>query len=294
MEASEILKRIRKIEISTKALVNDVFSGEYHSMFKGHGLEFSEVREYQDGDSFKEIDWNVTARLGKPHIKKFNETRELSVLFLVDCSASSQFGTVNYLKSELITELTALLSFSALSNNDKVGLVLFSEEVEQFSPPRKGRKNALKILRDILYYEPKGKGTNLEKAIEFVWKITKKKCIIFIVSDFFDENYQHSLRILAKKHDVVAFRVIDPAESKMPSAGYMHFIDPETQQTITVNTSSRAFRETFQARMIKYGNQIEESFKKMKIDLLTIKTDQNYVPDLINFFKTRIKRMNKR
>jgi uncharacterized protein (DUF58 family) len=294
MEASEILKRIRKIEISTKALVNDIFSGEYHSMFKGHGLEFSEVREYQDGDSFKEIDWNVTARLGKPHIKKFNETRELSVLFLVDCSASSHFGTVNYLKSELITELTALLSFSALSNNDKVGLVLFSDEIEKFSPPRKGRKNALKILRDILYFEPKNKGTRLETAIEFVWKITKKKSIIFIISDFFDENYQHSLRILAKKHDVVAFRVIDPAEAKMPSAGVMHFVDPENGKTITVNTSSRSFREVYQARMIRYSNQIEESFKKMKIDLMTIKTDQNYVPDLIKFFKTRIKRMNKR
>ncbi|HOD53402.1 MAG TPA: DUF58 domain-containing protein [Candidatus Cloacimonadota bacterium] len=293
MEASEILKRIRKIEISTKALVNEVFSGEYHSMFKGHGLEFAEVREYQDGDSFKEIDWNVTARLGKPHIKKFNETRELSVLFLVDTSASSHFGTVSYLKSEIITELTALLSFSALSNNDKVGLILFSDQIEQFSPPRKGRKNTLKILRDILYFEPKGKGTCIEKAIEFVWKITKKKSVIFIISDFFDKNYEHSLRILSKKHDVVAFRIIDPAELKMPDAGILHFQDPETGHRITVNTSSRKFRELFQASMVKQTLSLEETFKKMKIDLLTIKTDQNYIPNLINFFKSRIKRIKR-
>ncbi len=293
MEASEILKRIRKIEISTKALVNEVFSGEYHSMFKGHGLEFSEVREYQNGDSFKEIDWNVTARLGKPHVKKFNETRELNVLFLVDTSASCHFGSINYLKSDIITELTALLSFSALSNNDKVGLILFSNDIEQFSPPRKGKKNTLKILRDILYFEPKNSGTSIEKAIEFVWKITKKKSIVFIISDFYDNNYQHSLKVLAKKHDVVAFRIVDPLELKFPAAGIIHMIDPETNEKVSIDSDSQKFREFYQAQMLKNTIDIQENFKKMKIDLLTIKTNQNYIPDLINFFKTRIKRIKR-
>ena len=222
MEASEILKKIRKIEITTRALVNEVFSGEYHSMFKGHGLEFAEVREYQEGDSYKEIDWMVTARMGKPHIKKFNETRELNVFFLVDKSASSLYGTYNNIKSDIIAEITALLSFSALSNNDKVGLILFSDQIEQYSPPRKGKRNALKILRDILYYKSDNKGTKIEKATEFVWKISKKRSIIFIISDFYDEGYEHSLRILSRKHDVVAFRIVDPSEITIPEIGRAH------------------------------------------------------------------------
>lgn len=293
MDASEILKKIRKIEISTRAIVNDVFSGEYHSMFKGHGLEFSEVREYQRGDSFKEIDWNVTARFGHPYIKKFNETRELSVLFLVDCSASSQFGTVNYLKSELIAEITALLSFSALSNNDKVGLVLFTNEVEKYSPPRKGKKNALKILRDILYYQPVNKKTDISKAIEFIWKITKKKSIIFLISDFYDDNYTHSLKLLAKKHDVIAFRVIDPAEKMLPETGIVHFEDPETLERLTINTKSKKFRDHFQKIISQIDADTESNFKKMKIDLLTIRTDEAYIKKLIQFFKNRIKMRNR-
>ncbi len=290
MDTSEILKKIRKIEISTRAVVNEVFSGEYHSMFKGHGLEFSEVREYQAGDSFKEIDWNVTARFGHPYIKKFNETRELSVIFLVDCSASSQFGTVNYLKSELIAELTALLSFSALSNNDKVGLVLFTDQVEKYSPPRKGKKNALKILRDILYYQPISKKTNISKAIEFIWKITKKKSIIFIISDFYDENYYHSLRILSKKHDVIAFKIVDPAEQQIPDIGILHLEDPETMERLTVNTKSKKFQEHYTSIINGINAEINEQFKKMKIDLLTLSTDDAYIKKLIQFFKSRIKK----
>jgi uncharacterized protein (DUF58 family) len=186
METSDIIKRIKKIEITTRNLVQDLFSGEYHSLFKGQGLEFSEVREYQDGDSFKQIDWNVTARHGTPYIKKFEETRELNVLFLVDGSASTLFGSRSYLKSELITEITAVLSFSALSNNDKVGLLLFTDDVEKYIPPRKGKKSALRILRDILYFEPKSVKTNIKKAVEYIYRLTKKHSIIFVISDFLD------------------------------------------------------------------------------------------------------------
>ncbi|MBC8415367.1 MAG: DUF58 domain-containing protein, partial [Candidatus Cloacimonetes bacterium] len=193
METSEIIKRIRKIEITTRNLVSELFSGEYHSLFKGQGLEFSEVREYQEGDSFRQIDWNVTARHGYPYIKKFEETRELNVMFLVDSSASTLFGTRNYLKSEFITEVTAVLSFSALSNNDKVGLLLFTDEVEKYIPPRKGKKSALRILRDILYFEPQNVKTDINKAAEYIYRLIKKRSIIFIISDFLDKDYENSL-----------------------------------------------------------------------------------------------------
>jgi uncharacterized protein (DUF58 family) len=228
METSEILKRIRKIEISTKNLVEEVFAGEYHSMFRGQGLEFSEVREYMPGDSFRDIDWNVTARMGIPFIKKFEETRELNVLFLVDSSASTVFGTKNYLKSEYIAEITAVLSFSALSNQDKVGLLLFSDRIEKFIPPRKGRKIALQILREILFFEPKGKKTDIKQAIEYISRVTKKRSIIFVISDFLDDGYWDSLKLLSRKHDVLALQIIDKA--------------PINNQEISViNTSSFEF-----------------------------------------------------
>lgn len=290
METSEILKKIRKIEIATKKLVNEIFSGEYHSMFKGHGLEFAEVREYQTGDSFKEIDWNVTARYGHPFIKKFNETRELNVVFLVDGSASTYFGTQSMLKSNLIVELTALLSFSALSNNDKVGMVLFSDKIEQYSPPRKGKKYALKILRDILIYNSDNKKTNLEDAIKFTWSICKKKSIIFIISDFIADSYEHSLKILSKKHDVIAIKINDPAEKQLPKTGLLHLQDPESGKILTVNTLSKSIREKYNNFIFNRENQIIDSFKKMNIDLLNLNTNQDYVVDLIKFFKLRIKR----
>ncbi len=290
METSEILKKIRKIEISTKKLVNEVFSGEYHSMFKGHGLEFAEVREYQMGDSFKEIDWNVTARYGHPYIKKFNETRELNVIFLVDGSSSTVFGTQSMLKNDLITELTALLSFSALSNNDKVGLLLFADEIEQYSPPRKGKKYALKILRDILYYRSQNKTTNLENALKFLWSICKKKSIIFIISDFITENYEHSLEILSKKHDVVAIKVNDPAELQLPKAGIINMQCPETGQTLIVNTMNKSIREKYNQLIAEREKSITDKFKKMNVDLLNVYTNKPYVYDLIKFFKLRIQR----
>ncbi|MDP8231611.1 MAG: DUF58 domain-containing protein [Candidatus Zophobacter franzmannii] len=294
METSEILKRIRKIEISTKNLVEEVFAGEYHSMFRGQGLEFSEVREYMPGDSFRDIDWNVTARMGIPFIKKFEETRELNVLFLVDSSASTVFGTKNYLKSEYIAEITAVLSFSALSNQDKVGLLLFSDRIEKFIPPRKGRKIALQILREILFFEPKGKKTDIKQAIEYISRVTKKRSIIFVISDFLDDGYWDSLKLLSRKHDVLALQIIDKAETELPDAGVLHLVDPETGKQFTANTSNKKVRERFKLHTAMLEDKIKRSFKENRVDHLSLHTDQSYVLELQRFFKQRIKQKAKR
>ncbi len=294
METADIIKRIKKIEITTRNLVNDLFSGEYHSLFKGQGLEFSEVREYQEGDSFRQIDWNVTARHGFPFIKKFEETRELNVIFLVDGSASTLFGTRSFLKSELITEITAVLSFSALSNNDKVGLLLFSQDVEKYVPPRKGKKSALRILRDILYFEPKYQKTDIKKAVEYIYRLTKKKSIIFVISDFLDKNYENSLKLLAKKHDVIALRILDKAEIELPDAGILQMMDAETGQFITINSSSKKVRSRYRDLVEQQNEKLQETFRKMKIELVTLFTDKPYAPELRRFFKFRIRMKNQR
>jgi uncharacterized protein (DUF58 family) len=293
MEAKEIIQRIKKIEISTRNLVNELFSGEYHSLFKGQGLEFSEVRAYQEGDSFKQIDWNVTARHGYPYIKKFEETRELNVIFLVDCSASTLFGTKHFLKSELITEITAVLSFSALSNNDKVGLLLYSDKVEKYIPPRKGKKSALRILRDILYFTPDNNATNLAAALEYIYRLIKKRSIMFIISDFWDSGFEQNLQLLDQKHDVIALRILDKAEMKLPSAGLLRLQDSEIGRFVTVNSSSKKIRQRY-AQLIERENQRKiESFKKMKVDMVTLYTDEPYAPELRKFFKFRIRMKNK-
>jgi len=289
MDTSEVIKKIRKIEITTRDLVSELFSGEYHSLFKGQGLEFSEVRAYQEGDSFRQIDWNVSARMGHPYIKKFAETRELNVFFLVDQSASTLFGTRNYLKSELITEITAVLSFSALSNNDKVGLLLFTDEIEKYVPPRKGRKSALRILRDILYFVPSGEGTDISNAVQYIYRLLKKKSIIFVISDFFSTGYEDSLKILAKKHDVIALRIIDKAESQLPKAGIMHFRDPESGDLISINTGNKQIRHKYEELFLKQQEQIRDGFTRMKVDLVTLHTDEPYVPSLMKFFKMRLR-----
>ena len=293
METADIIKRIRKIEITTRNMVNDLFSGEYHSLFKGQGLEFSEVREYMEGDSFRQIDWNVTARHGHPYIKKFEETRELNVMFLVDSSASTLFGTRSYLKSELITEITAVLSFSALNNNDKVGLLLFTDDVEKYIPPRKGKKSALRILRDILYFEPKNVKTNITKAVEYIYRLIKKRSIIFVISDFLDRDYSDSLKLLAKKHDVIALRIIDPAEMELPNAGILKLQDPETGETMMINSSSKSIREKYKKAVQNQEKELIERFRRMKVDLVNLTTDKPYAPELMKFFKFRIRMKNK-
>lgn len=295
MEASDILKRIRKIEITTKNMVSEMFSGEYHSLFKGQGLEFSEVREYQIGDSFRQIDWNVTAKMRHPYIKKFEETRELNVMFLVDVSASTIFGTKNNLKSEYITEITAVLSFSALSNNDKVGLMLFTDEVEKYLPPRKGSKYALRMIRDILYFEPKHTQTDIAKAMEYIYRLTKKKSIIFVISDFSDDkDYWSPFKLLAKKHDVIAIRITDKAENELPKAGLIYFSDPETGKRIAVNSNSKKLQREYRNLILKEEEELKEKFKRNRIDFIDLKTDQNYVKELLKFFKLRVKMKNRR
>ncbi|MBW6515671.1 MAG: DUF58 domain-containing protein [Candidatus Cloacimonetes bacterium] len=293
MDTAEILQRIRKIEITTRNIVNEIFSGEYHSLFKGQGLEFSEVRDYQPGDSYRQIDWNVSARMGHPYIKIFSETRELNVIFVVDCSASTLFGTNQYLKSEFVTEITAVLAFSAITNNDKVGLLLFSDQIEQYIPPRKGKKTALRILREVLYHQPESKGTNLANAVRYLYRLLNKRSIIFILSDFFDKDYDNDLKILAKKHDVVAIQVIDSAELDLPQVGLLHIYDPETDSKFTVNTMNMKVRKEFREKTLAHQAEIINRFKKMRVDLITLETGDNYIKELMKFFKSRIRRRNR-
>jgi len=293
METAEILKRIRKIEITTRNVVNEMFSGEYHSLFKGQGLEFAEVRDYQPGDSYKQIDWNVSAKMGHPYIKLFAETRELNVIFMVDCSASTLFGTRKYLKSEFVTEITAVLAFSAISNNDKVGLLMFTDEVEKYLPPRKGKKTALRILRETLYFQPRHSGTKLSDAIQYLYSLLNKRSIVFILSDFLDKNYEDDLKLLAKKHDVIGIQVIDKAEIELPKAGLLTLYDPETGSSYAVNSNSSRLRENFSIIAQRKQDSLRDRFKRMSIDLITLKPDENYIGELLKFFRFRIKKKRK-
>ncbi len=290
---AEILKRIKRIEIKTRNLVEEVFTGEYHSMFKGQGLEFSEVREYQPGDSYRDIDWNVSARFGHPYIKKFKETRELNVLFIVDLSASNQFGTQGQLKAEFIAEITAVLSFSALSNQDKVGLLLFTDEIEKYLPPRKGRKYTLQILRDILYHEPHGKGTDLAGALSYTSRLLKKRSIIFIVSDFLAHDYQKSIQLLSNKHDVIALQIVDPAERDLPQGGLVRVFNPETGESDIVNLSDKKLRMQYRKFIQVEQELLDKRMTQARVDLLSLRTNEPYVQELQKFFDRRIKRRNK-
>lgn len=287
---AEILKRIKRIEIKTRNLVEEVFTGEYHSMFKGQGLEFNEVREYQPGDSYRDIDWNVSARFGHPYIKKFKETRELNVLFIVDLSASNQFGTQGQLKAEFIAEITAVLSFSALSNQDKVGLLLFTDVIEKYLPPRKGRKYTLQILRDILYHEPKGKGTDIANSLSYTARLLKKRTIIFLVSDFLAHDYQKSIQLLSNKHDVIALHVIDPAERNLPQCGLVRVVNPETGDSDIINLSDKKLQMQYSKFIQVEQEQFIKKMTQAKVDVLSLRTDEPYVKELQRFFDLRIKR----
>ena len=290
MKTSDIIKKIKKIEISTKNIVEELFAGEYHSLFKGQGLEFSEVREYTPGDNYRLIDWNVTARNQKPFIKTFEETRELNVLFLVDCSASNIFGTKNQLKSEYIAEITAVLSFSALMNQDLCGLLMFSSEIEKYIPPRKGKKSALQMLREILFYEAKESGTDITKAIKFILKVIKKRSIIFLISDFEDSGYIDALKHLKNKHDVVAIKVSDPAETDLPAIGIVHFYDPETGEDIVINTNNPNFRKNYITESNNWEIETRNIMQESQVDFLNLNTEQSYVKELQKFFNKRLKR----
>lgn len=289
MDVAEIIAKVRKIEITTRNLVTEMFSGEYHSMFKGQGLEFSEVREYQSGDSFRQIDWNVSARMGHPYIKKFEETRELNVIFLIDVSASNSVGTRTSQKSEYISELCAVLSFSALSNNDKVGLILFSDQIEKYSPPRKGKRSALRIIRDVLFHEPVSNSTSLKTAFEYAYHILQKRSIIFVISDFFDSDYEDSLKILAGKHDVIALRVFDQSDISIPSKGLFHFTDPESGLNYTF-LSSKKKSDKFKKIIAEERETFNEKMKKIKVETRTFTTDESYVKKLMALFRSRKRR----
>jgi len=290
MLPKEILKKIRRIEIRTKKLVNDLFSGEYHSTFKGQGMEFEEVRKYEPGDDIRLIDWNVTARTGYPHIKKFKEERELSVVLLVDASSSGKFGTRERFKSETAAELGALLAFSAIKNNDKVGLIIFTDKIEKFVPPQKGRAHVLRLIREILYFEPEGVGTDIGIAMEYFNKVIKRKSVVFLISDFLSEDYSKPLQIANRKHDLVAIKISDPRETSFENVGMIELEDAETNEVYMIDTGSKEFRREFAARADEDIERLKREFQLINLDFINIRTDQSYIVPLINFFKMREKR----
>jgi uncharacterized protein (DUF58 family) len=289
--SKEILKKVRQIEIRTKNVVNDFFGGDYHSNFKGRGMTFSEVREYVPGDDVRSIDWNVTARTGKPHIKIFEEERELSVLILIDVSSSGVFGSKN-LKIDLGVEIAAMLSFSAIKNNDKVGLALFSDKVEKYIPPKKGKKHVLRLITDIINhdFENNNKRTSIKSAIDFANKISKRKSVIFLISDFIDDNFWNELKFLNFKHDVIGLQIYDSHERNFPNIGLINIHDSETGKTTWIDTSVKKNREKFEKHSNEKLNEFSKKCKNIGFDLLQINTDDDYIKFLMQFFRSRAKR----
>jgi uncharacterized protein (DUF58 family) len=286
----EILRQVRRIEISTRGLVNEVFSGEYHSVFKGRGMNFAEVREYQYGDDIRSIDWNVTARNGSPFVKVFEEERELTVMLVVDVSASGEFGTRERLKGEVAVEICALLAFSAIKNHDKVGLIIFSDRIEKFVPPRKGRRHVLRVLRELLYHRPEGRGTDITGALEYLTHVQRKKAVTFLVSDFRDEGFEKALAVAGRRHDLIAVRLGDARERELPSLGYLELEDPETRDRVVVNTSDPQFRMAFATRVANERNELDRALRKSKVDVIDIETGEPYVQPLMRFFQDRARR----
>lgn len=286
----ELLKQVRQIEIRTKGLVTQVFSGEYHSVFKGRGMEFSEVREYQFGDDIRAIDWNVTARFGHPYIKVFEEERELTVMLLVDMSGSQVFGSNEKTKQQIAAELSGILAFSALKNNDKVGLILFTDEIEKYVSPRKGRSHALRIIHDLLSFEPRGNKTNIKSALEYFNHAVKKRCIVFLISDFLDDGYEKILKTVGKKHDLVGVVLNDPRESILPKVGFIKFRDAETGEIRYIDSNDRKVQTWYAAQNLKRMEQRKSLFIRSRLDSININTGGPIVKPLVDFFKMREKR----
>jgi uncharacterized protein (DUF58 family) len=286
----EILKEVRRIEISTRGLVNEVFSGEYHSVFKGRGMSFAEVREYQYGDDIRSIDWNVTARTGSPFVKVFEEERELTVMLLVDVSASGDFGTKQRMKAEVAVEICALLAFSAIKNNDKVGLIIFSDHVEKFVPPRKGRRHVLRVLRELLYHRPVGRGTDIAGALEYLTHVQRKRAVTFLVSDFRDEGFDKALAVAGRRHDLVAVRLGDAREQELPALGLLELEDPESGERVIVNTSNKAFRSAFRTVNAARRGTLDRMLRRSKVDVIDIATGEPWVKPLMRFFQGRMRR----
>ncbi len=290
MLTRELLKQVRQIEIRTRGIVNEVFSGEYHSVFKGRGMEFSEVREYQPGDDIRSIDWNVTARFGHPFVKIFEEERELTVMLLIDMSGSLMFGSVEKTKQRIAAELSAILAFSALKNNDKVGLILFTDEIEKFVPPRKGRSHVLRIIREVLSFEPSGNRTNIKAALEYFNHTIKKKSIAFLISDFIDDGYEKILRIAGRKHDLIGIVLEDPREKELPKAGLIQLKDAETGQVRFIDTSDKKLRKRFEQKLRDIKEKRRSLFISSRLDVINVDAGESYVKPLVDFFKAREKR----
>ena len=288
METSEIIKKVRKIEIKTRGLSSNIFAGQYHSAFKGRGMAFSEVREYQFGDDVRDIDWNVTARFHRPYVKVFEEERELTVMLLIDVSGSLDFGTQKQMKRDMVTEIAATISFSAIQNNDKIGVVFFSDKIEKYIPPKKGRKHILYIIREMLDFEPESKRTDVKQAVEFLWSVQKRRTTAFILSDFFVRNdFQQSLQIASRKHDVVAIQVYDQRAKELPDVGLMKVVDAETGYEQYVDTSSKRLREAYHKYWVNRQSQLLETFNKSQVDNVSIATNEDFVKALMLLFKQR-------
>ena len=290
MIPSEIIKKVRLIEIKTRHIVNNLFGGEYHSAFKGMGMEFAEVREYYPGDDIRAIDWNVTARTGKPFIKKYDEERELTVMLMIDVSASGFFGTGEFLKSDVMVELASILSFSAINNNDKVGLLLFSDRIEKYIPPKKGKSHVLRVIREMIYHRAKDRETNITFALEHIQKVLKRKSIIFLISDFWDGSFQQAMKLLNKKHDLINIQILDSAEINIPKLGFIKIHDAESQSSSWIDTNNSYVQSSI-SNKIKTENNIFHAFcKKQKIDLICINTSHGYLQPLEQFFNARMNR----
>jgi len=287
MDTKELLKKVRKIEIKTRRLSDHIFGGEYHSTFKGRGMTFSEVRQYQFGDDVRSIDWNVTARYNEPFVKVFEEERELTMMLMVDVSGSELFGTTNRFKKDIITEISATLAFSALQNNDKVGLILFSDEIELFIPPKKGNSHVLRIIRELLEFSPKSNKTNIAEALKYLTNVMKKKAIVFVLSDFMAADYKQTLKITGKKHDVTGIRVYDEKEEHIPNLGVVQMLDSETGSLKLVNTQSKKVRNAYGEYYRNRLDYFKETFKKSGCGILDCRVDESYVKKLLGYFKRR-------
>jgi uncharacterized protein (DUF58 family) len=288
METKDLIKKVRKIEIKTRRLSDHIFSGEYHTSFKGRGMTFSEVRQYQFGDDIRAIDWNVTARYNEPYVKVFEEERELTMMLMVDISGSESFGTKNQPKSEIVTEIAATMAFSATQNNDKIGLILFTDQIELYIPPKKGKSHVLRIIRELIEFQPKSKKTDLSQALKFLSSTQKKKAIVFVISDFIvDDDYEKTLKIAAKKHDITGVRVYDIREEKMPNIGIVEMEDAETGEVLVVNTSSKKARLSYEKQYQDKVNYFKDIFSKCGSGTVNTRVDESYVTKLLGYFKSR-------
>jgi len=291
MLPKDIIRKIRRIEITTSKLVTDMLAGQYESVFKGRGIEFDEVREYQPGDEIRSIDWNVTARMGHPYIKKYVEERQLTVMILLDASGSSYFGTAKRLKSELAAEISAVLAFAAIQNKDRVGLIIFTDKIEKFIPPRKGLQHVLRVIREALYFKPKGRGTDIAGALRYLEGVTTRRVVGFLISDFFSKDYKKSLSIANKKHDMIAVTITDPREMELPDAGLVELNDAETGRLFLIDTSNAALRKKYLTKARKTVDERHRMFASINMDHMDVRTDKPYIEEFIKFFKGRKKHM---